>query len=165
MTIQIHEQLPPALAPLPGVTLSAGAHDLRSVSNGTPQLHARIPRREMQHTMRFARGEVLFPASDAHGLDTDIQDFVLAEGELVVLQDGRPVDLIEAGEWFTAWLWDDAQVVAHTDCAVRLVEQTTVPTTVQKPSASHQCSPTERMSDFLARLAGALTENPTCQPV
>lgn len=146
MSIQSHKQS--LLEPTP---LSSIA-----VADDTSQLHARFPRREMQPTMRFARGETLFSLGDAHGLEVDTQDYFLTEGELLIVQDGRPVDLIEAGEWFAPALWDGAQAVAHTDCTVSAVARRAV--------AAHAPSTTGRMGDFLARLAHALTESPTCQP-
>ena len=44
--------------------------------------------------------------------------YVVASGEVLILRDGRPVDLVEAGELLDPRIWRDATAIARTDCTL-----------------------------------------------
>ncbi|MEZ4869962.1 MAG: hypothetical protein R3C14_52025 [Caldilineaceae bacterium] len=46
------------------------------------------------------------------------QSYLVLSGEVVIMRNGRPVDLIEAGEWLESALWVGSSAVALTDCTV-----------------------------------------------
>jgi hypothetical protein len=55
-------------------------------------------------------GEYIFTAGDLEG-----QQYLLVDGEVVVLRDGRIVDLVESGELLDPALWPGADAIAwHT---------------------------------------------------
>jgi hypothetical protein len=103
-----------------------------NVSGGQRESHARFPRWEVQSSLRFSRGEIVFPAGEGTAAT-----YVLCEGEILILRRGRPVDLIEPGEFYDPALWRDAVALAHGDCTlapvrpsrVAILEQQTVDTT------------------------------------
>jgi len=43
------------------------------------------------------------------------QPYTVLAGEVVILRQGRPVDLIEPGEWLDGWIGADAIAVAWRD--------------------------------------------------
>ena len=44
--------------------------------------------------------------------------YFVAAGEVIILRDGRPVDLVEAGELLDPNIWRNATAIAHTDCTL-----------------------------------------------
>lgn len=61
-------------------------------------------------TKYFQRGEII--TLDGASVQRSYQ---LLAGEVVIIRQGRPVDLIEAGEWLGGWGWPDAIAVAWRD--------------------------------------------------
>ena len=49
--------------------------------------------------------------------------FIVTSGEVVIMQSGRPVDLIEAGEYFDESIWLGAEAVALTACVLHPVHE------------------------------------------
>ena len=44
--------------------------------------------------------------------------YVVAAGEVLILRDGQPVDLVTAGELLDPRFWGEVTAVAHTDCTL-----------------------------------------------
>lgn len=44
--------------------------------------------------------------------------YMVASGEVLILRDGRLVDLVEAGELLDPSIWSDATAIAFTDCTL-----------------------------------------------
>lgn len=63
---------------------------------------------------RIHRGHILFDPTN------DSSAFHLIKGEIVIFSNGRPVDLVEAGEYVDTRMWADATAVAQTDCTLRM---------------------------------------------
>lgn len=63
---------------------------------------------------RIHRGHVLFDPTNNSSV------FHLIRGEIVIFSNGRPVDLVEAGEYVDTRMWVDATAVAQTDCTLRM---------------------------------------------
>jgi len=47
--------------------------------------------------------------------------YTVAAGEVMILRDGRLVDLVEAGELLDPRIWQGATAVARTDCTLALL--------------------------------------------
>lgn len=64
-----------------------------------------------QDVLNYSQGEVI-----VHVMGLGDQAFVVSSGEVVIMQNGRPVDLIEAGEYFDESIWLGAEAIALSDC-------------------------------------------------
>lgn len=64
-------------------------------------------------TKHFRRGEIIF-AEEGLGR----RPYQLLSGEIVILRQGRPVDLIEPGEWLDGWGLSNTIAVAWRDTIV-----------------------------------------------
>ncbi len=76
-----------------------------------PVLPETVPA-SVRRPLRLQKGEQLFTES-ALGE----QRYLMTSGELLILRNGRPVDLVEAGELLEHALWPDTTAVALTACA------------------------------------------------
>lgn len=57
-----------------------------------------------------------------HGPTSSGDTFLVTSGEVLILRNGRPVDLVEAGELLEKNLWPDASAVALTICTLEKLE-------------------------------------------
>ena len=71
-----------------------------------------------EHTLHFATGEIIREAGA-----TLSQSYVITNGEVIILRNGVPVDLLEAGEILDDFCWEGATAVAHADCALSIVDE------------------------------------------
>ncbi|MEM7131555.1 MAG: cyclic nucleotide-binding domain-containing protein [Chloroflexota bacterium] len=69
--------------------------------------------RPAKNSTTYPKGETIIPLM---GLGQ--RAFIVASGEVVILQNGRPVDLVEAGEYFDESIWLGAEAVALTECTI-----------------------------------------------
>lgn len=60
--------------------------------------------------IHFTKGEPLFQALQPNG-----RAYLVTQGEVLIVRDGRPIDLVEAGESLDATLWPNAIAIALTD--------------------------------------------------
>jgi hypothetical protein len=68
-------------------------------------------RKTVSRPLRLHKGQQLFtePALDE-------QSYLMISGELLILRDGRPVDLVEAGDLLERALWPGTTAIALTAC-------------------------------------------------
>ncbi|MEZ4659735.1 MAG: hypothetical protein R2911_19440, partial [Caldilineaceae bacterium] len=59
------------------------------------------------------RGQVLSSA------DVLYHGYQVLAGEVLIVRNGRTVDLVEAGEWLNAQIWPGATAMAWTDCILQ----------------------------------------------
>lgn len=86
---------------------------LGTISRKQSESHARFPRRAVQASVRYERGDVIFPAGNGETLP-----HLLVDGEILILRHGQPVELIEPGEYYDAALWRGTTAVAYRDCTL-----------------------------------------------
>lgn len=61
----------------------------------------------------YAKGQTILPM-----IGTGKRSIIVSAGEVIVLMNGRPVDLIEAGEYFDESIWFGAKAIAFSDCTL-----------------------------------------------
>ena len=88
---------------------------LQSLEHAPAIVHAPVvaPPRRIVRRRNVRKGGRIFgaslPLADA---------YFVAAGEVIILRDGRPVDLVEAGELLDPNIWRNATAIAHTDCTL-----------------------------------------------
>ncbi|MBV7332209.1 hypothetical protein KFU94_29045 [Chloroflexi bacterium TSY] len=66
------------------------------------------------------QGENFFVATDAN--NTHIREtYIVTTGEIVITRNGRPVDLIEEGEYLDPGMWSGVEATALTNCELSVV--------------------------------------------
>ncbi|MEZ4656389.1 MAG: hypothetical protein R2911_02350 [Caldilineaceae bacterium] len=74
-------------------------------------------------------GQMLFQEGDATSA------YRVLKGEVLILRQGRVVDLVEAGELLDARIWPGAMAVAWTECTLEAVRPQPQPLTPSIPAA------------------------------
>lgn len=73
-------------------------------------------------TVRYSQGQTV-----AHIMGLSHRAYVVTSGEVAIYVNGRPVDLIEAGEYFDESIWLGGEAIALTDCTLRFVTEVQPP--------------------------------------
>lgn len=71
-----------------------------------------------EEVVSYAEGQTI-----AHIMGLGRRAFVVNSGEIAIYVNGRPVDLVEAGEYFDESIWLGGEAVALTDCTLRIIEE------------------------------------------
>ena len=91
------------------------------------------------------RGQILSAAHRPDGVHSN-NIYKVLEGEVLIVRNGRTVDLVEAGEWLDAQIWTDATAVAWTDCILENATPRQSPRNCLAPTRVNQ----EGSADFYA---------------
>lgn len=68
---------------------------------------------------------VSYPAGQtvAHIMGLGQRAYIVTSGEIAIYVNGRPVDLVEAGEYFDESFWLGGEAVALTECTLRIIQE------------------------------------------
>ena len=66
--------------------------------------------------LEITKGQRLFTDPALHS-----GTYLVTSGEVLILRNGRPVDLVEAGEILSREVWSDADAVALTTCTLETI--------------------------------------------
>ena len=94
---------------------SRAMHGLQKLQE-TPalvQMPVRAAHRDNVRRRTISKGMSVFGASKQLA-----GTYVVANGEVMILRDGRLVDIVEAGELLDARIWRGATAIAYTDCTL-----------------------------------------------
>lgn len=97
--------------------LSPQNHAISSLQSFVPAGTASVNAKDGQF-VSYTAGQTV-----AHIMGLGQRAYIVTSGEIAIYVNGRPVDLVEAGEYFDESIWLGGEAVALTDCSLRIIQE------------------------------------------